>query len=120
MTTQMKPKDRRKQIIDEAVRQAAQVGYQNIERQKIADALGVSPALISARVGTMPELKDLVLSTVAARASKGGYSVGPPGNPGPSPVSDMAIVAQGIVAKERRMLRLPEKVRALALHMQHS
>lgn len=118
MASQMKPKERRAQILAEAVRQSAKVGYQNIARDKIAAALDISPALVSRHMGTMPDLKMAVLADVAARAARGAYSVGAPGKPAPSPVNDMAIVAQGIVAKERRMLRLPEKVRALALHMQ--
>jgi len=111
MGTQMKPKDRRAQILAEAVRQSAKVGYQNIARDKIAAALDISPALVSRHMGTMPELKVEVLKTVAAKAARGVYDISDEVARG----DHLRVVAQGLVAKERRMLRLPETVRALAL-----
>lgn len=96
MTTKLEPKDREAQILAAAVAQAIQHGYQNIERQKIADAAGVSPALVSKYLGTMTNVKrDVLRYAVRNRI--------------------LPIIAQGLAMKDKQAMKAPEQVRKDAL-----
>lgn len=96
MTKQLQPKERKAQILAKAVELARRIGYQNVTRQGIADALGVSPPLVNRYFDTMVKLKRAILGEAIR-------------------TSDLGIIAQGIAAKEKRMLNLPEELQRRAL-----
>lgn len=105
MTTKLAPTARKQQILDEAVRQAARVGYQSIKRADVAAALGVSPALVSLHFSTMVQLKRDVMraalkTTVETNAGD---------------KRALAVVAQGLAAKDKHAMRAHSAVKAAAL-----
>lgn len=105
MTAKQSATDRRAQILGAAVNLAAKRGYQNITRDEIAAAAGVSAGLVSKYFSTMPQLKRDVIRFAVRAATKG--------EPG---VPDMlAIVAQGIALNDRQALKAPDDVRKAAL-----
>jgi AcrR family transcriptional regulator len=107
MTTRIEPTERRAQILDEAVRQAARVGYSNIRREAIAEALGVSPALVNRYFATMPQLKrDVVRAAVATATGKDGSRNVP---------DALRVIAQGLAAGDRNAKKAPDTVRKAAL-----
>lgn len=106
MTTKLAPADRKKQILDEAVRQAARVGYQHIKRQELADALGISAGLVSSYFSTMPQLKrDVMRAALATASGKDGSREVP---------AAVRIIAQGLAAGDRLAKRAPDLVKAAA------
>lgn len=109
MTTKLAPADRKKQILDEALRQAAKVGYQHIKRADIATALEVSPALVSNYFSTMAQLKRDVMRAAIVRVSVAPAK-------GCAPNSDvLRVVAQGLAAKDRHAMRAHSTVKEAAL-----
>ncbi len=107
MTAKLAPADRKKQILDEALRQAAKVGYQNIKRADVAAALGVSPALVSLHFSTMPQLKrDVMRAAVVAVSDTNMNRMRWPA---------FRVLAQGLVAKDRHALRAPQTAKDNAL-----
>lgn len=103
MTKNLLPKDRQAQILAEALVQAAHDGYTRIERQKIADALGVSAALVSKHFGTMANLKRDVMRYAVRKAKA-------------HPDSDaLAVLAQGLTLHDRLARNAPEALKEAAL-----
>lgn len=96
MTTKLKPKDRKAQILAVALAQAATCGYQNIERQKIADAAGVSPGLVSKYLGSMPEIKRRVMRAAIHTGC-------------------LPVVAQGLAMRDRQAMRASGALQRAAL-----
>jgi AcrR family transcriptional regulator len=107
MTTRLAPADRKQQILEEALRQAAKVGYQNIRREAVAAALEVSPALVSTYFSTMTQLKrDVMRAAVIAAGDEEMNRLRWPA---------WRVLAQGLAAKDRRAMKAPESVKACAL-----
>lgn len=107
MTQKLDPKERRAQILAEALRQAARVGYQNIKRQDIATALGVSPALVSLHFSTMPQLKrDVMRAALATAIGKDGTREVP---------AALRVVGQGLAMQDKFACKAPEGVRQAAV-----
>lgn len=96
MTTKLKPKDRKAQILDVAVEQAEKRGYQNIERQHVADAAGISPGLVSKYFGTMPDLKRSVMRAAVKNEC-------------------LPVIAQGLALKDKQATKAPEALQLRAL-----
>lgn len=88
------------EILTEAITQAAQRGYQNIKRQEIADALGISAGLINAYYGTMPQLKRAVMRR-AIRVSACDAS--------------LRVIAQGLAARDKQAEKAPDALKRKAL-----
>lgn len=57
----MKAKDRKAELLNAAVRLAERVGFANLRRDAIAAEAGVSFALVTARLGTMANVKRSVM-----------------------------------------------------------
>jgi len=51
------PKDRKEELLAAALKLAEKQGYKNVSRMAIADACGVSEALLSHHFGTMVEFR---------------------------------------------------------------
>jgi AcrR family transcriptional regulator len=104
MTAKLEPAARKKQILDEAIKQASRVGYQNIKRADIAEALGVSPALVSLYFSTMPQLKRQVMrAAIAGAKTKSACGF------------ELCVIAQGLAARDRLTLNIPPILRSAAL-----
>ena len=90
------PKVRRDSILDAALYSAEKSHYRMITREVIAFNAQVSPALVAHYLGSIDEIRDLVLKTAIER-------------------ENAQIVAQGLVARDPRACRAPLNVRREAL-----
>lgn len=79
MATKLAPVDRKQQILTAALGLAADVGYQNITREAIAEAIGVSPALVNLYFVVMAELRVAVMIEAVR-------------------VGNLTVIAQGIIS----------------------
>lgn len=84
------------QILTAAVRAAAKDGYQRITRETIAKAAGVSEALVTYHLGTMPELRRAVMREAVR-------------------LECLAVIAQGLTARDRHALKCPRELQQKAL-----
>lgn len=96
MSKQLKPADRRSQILVAAIERARVAGYQNVTREMIAADAQCSTGLVSKYLGTMIDLRRSVMRA----AIKDGV---------------LEIVAQGLVAKDRHALKAPDTLKQAAL-----
>jgi AcrR family transcriptional regulator len=94
--TRLNPKDRRLLLTEAMLDEAEQRGFQNITRQAIADRAGCSPNLVSNYFKTMPQLRRSLMRAAVTRER-------------------LAIIAQGIVARDENALAASEELRARAL-----
>jgi AcrR family transcriptional regulator len=90
------PKDRTKILLDVATKLAAEHGWLGVTRQQIAHAADVSPALVSARLGTMENLRRSVMRHAIATEA-------------------LPIIAEGLVARDRLALKAPQALRDRAV-----
>ena len=89
----MRLRDREIDLLHQAVSVAAEHGWENLTREAIAQRAGVSPALVSARLGTMENLRRSVMRA-AVRDSV------------------VAVVAQGIARNDKQAMRAGSELRA--------
>ncbi len=94
--TRLKPEDRREQIMTAAIKLAEQGHYQQITREQIANAAGVSVGLVSAHCGTMANLRRDIMRQ-AIRDSK------------------VRIIAQGLVAGDTHARKAPTELKQRAM-----
>lgn len=92
----LKPDERSSQLLDVALKLAGKHGLSNITREQIADAASVSPALVSARLGTMVAMRRAVMRQAIAREALG-------------------VIAQGLVARDPHALKAPAALRQRAV-----
>jgi AcrR family transcriptional regulator len=95
MTKHLNPTDRTEQLLAVALRQAAAHGWRSITRESIAAAAGVSPALVSARLGTMDALRRSVMRAAVRERC-------------------VPVVAEGLALRDRHALRADTGLRELA------
>lgn len=96
----LKPDQRHAQLLDVALKLAGKHGLTNITREQIALAAEVSPALVSARLGTMIALRRTVMRQACAR--------------GDTP-DCLAVVAQGLASRDKFALKAAPELRQRAL-----
>jgi AcrR family transcriptional regulator len=95
----MSPVERRQQqesILDAALAVAQSIGYAYITREQVAKEAGVSPSLISAYLGTVPKFRRAVFRRAIA-------------------VENLAVIAQGLLARDPRALKLPDDLKQRAI-----
>jgi AcrR family transcriptional regulator len=95
MTQRSAPADRTRELLAVALELAATRGWRSITRDDIAVAAGVSPALVSARLGTMDALRRSVMRHAVVQRC-------------------VPVVAQGLAVKDRQAMRADETLRAAA------
>lgn len=83
-------------LLSAALKLAATKGYNRITRDEIAQAAGVSPALVSARLGTMDAMRRSVMRAAIRERV-------------------LAVVAQGIVARDKHALAADVELRRQAM-----
>jgi AcrR family transcriptional regulator len=93
------PEVRTQELLRVAVQLARTTGYQHITREVIAQHAGVSPALISVRLGTMPAMRRSVMRAAIADGV-------------------LEVVGQGLAARDPHALKAPDELKRRALeHM---
>lgn len=92
----LEARERLAQILAAALKMATRDGYQRITRDTIARAAGVSEALVTHYLGTMPELRRAVMR----EAIRAGC---------------LPVIAQGLAARDRHALKAPAAIRTEAL-----
>jgi AcrR family transcriptional regulator len=95
MTTNLKPEQRKSDILVASLKIAERDGYDRISRKQIAEAAGVSEALVSHHFGTMPHFRRELMRFAVKRQ-----------NP--------RIVLQGLLAKDAQARKAPEDLQDLA------
>jgi AcrR family transcriptional regulator len=90
------PQARGLMLLEVALRQAKIHGLANLTRDQIARAADVSPALVSARLGTMINLRRSVMRHAVAS-------------------SELRVVAEGLATRDPIALKAPEALRRSAL-----
>lgn len=93
--TRMSPRARRDEILAAAVRLAETYGYTRITRDDIAVAAAVSPATVSAALGTMTQLRRHVIRSAIANEV-------------------LSVIAQGLALRDPHAMRAPEALRIAA------
>lgn len=86
---------RGQQLLDVAVALASKSGLAKLTREQIALKANVSPGLVSARLGTMENLRRSVMRQAVAR-------------------EDLKLLAEGLVTRHPVALRAPAELRARA------
>lgn len=67
MTQRKTPKERVKELLDVAIALAVEHGYLKVTREQIAEAAGVSPALVSHHLGTMADMRRTLVRQAVTR-----------------------------------------------------
>lgn len=96
MTKRQDPAVRTEQLLAAALRVAASTGWRQMTREGIAEAAGVSPALVSVRLGTMDALRRSVMRAAIKQRV-------------------LPIVAEGLVARDRHALAADDELRRAAM-----
>lgn len=91
----MRPSDRTDALLTTALHLAARHGYHTLTREQIALAASVSPALVSARLGTMDAMRRSVMRAAVARGV-------------------VAVVAQGLAVRDKYAGKADKELRAAA------
>jgi AcrR family transcriptional regulator len=90
------PKIREEQILAAALNVAKVVGYSNVTREEAAHEAGVSPALISVRLGTMANFRRKLMR----------YAVR---------MKCLPVIAQGLAARDPYAQKAPAELKQKAL-----
>lgn len=90
------PELRREQLLDVAFNHAVEVGFFNIARGAIAEAAGVSPALVNKHLGTLPKLKRAIMREAIRRES-------------------VALIAQGLAGGDAHAKKAPPELKERAI-----
>jgi AcrR family transcriptional regulator len=90
------PKARGQMLLEVALRCAKVHGLAGLTRDKIATAADVSPALVSARLGTMVNLRRSVMRHAVAEG-------------------ELRVIAEGLATRDPIALKAPEALRRQAL-----
>jgi AcrR family transcriptional regulator len=94
-TLYLTPPDRTRALLAVALKLAAADGWSKLTREAIALAAGVSPGLISARLGTMDALRRSVMRAAVRERC-------------------VAVVAQGLAVRDKQAMRADPALRAAA------
>lgn len=95
MTSKKPRAERADELLAAALTLAESDGYQNISRKQIADAVGVCEALVTHRLGTMPNVRRAIIR----RAIVAG---------------NLTVLAQGLAARDPHAQKAPADLQRLA------
>ena len=93
--TRKAPKDRKAEVLEGAIAAAVKHGWATCTRQDVADAAGVSPALVNHYLGDMAATRRAVMREAVRRGLA-------------------RIVAEGLVLRDKVALKAPEELKAAA------
>lgn len=94
MTKRSDPAVRTAELLEVALRLAAAEGWRTLTRDRIAAIAGVSPGLVSARLGTMEALKRSVMRAAVKNRT-------------------VAVVAEGLLVGDKQARRADAELREL-------
>lgn len=97
MATHQTPTERKKQILDVAIGQAREVGYQNVTRENIAKAAGISTGLVSKYFATMTQLKRALMRAAINQ-------------------NELKILAQGLASNDPNAVKAPDELKKQAIN----
>lgn len=92
------PEIRTQELLRAAVQLARTDGYQRITREAIAEHAGVSPGLVSVRLGTMPAMRRSVMRAAIADEV-------------------LEVIGQGLAARDPHALKAPDDLKRRALEL---
>ena len=95
MTQRSDPVDRTRELLGVALRVAAAEGWRTLTRERIALQAGVSPGLVSARLGTMEALRRSVMRAAVRERV-------------------VPVVAEGLALRDPHAMKADDQLRALA------
>ena len=95
MTERLKPTDRTQALLQYALTVAMTKGWACMTRESVAAAAGVSPALVSLRLGTVPAMRRLVMRQAIKHRV-------------------LSVIAEGLAVKDAHALKAPEELREAA------
>lgn len=84
------------EILSFALKLAQQDGYRDVTRERVATAAGISPALVSVRLGTMVDFRRKLMRFAIMRRC-------------------LPVIAQGLAARDRHAMRAPDELKQQAL-----
>lgn len=90
------PKERTEQLLDAALRVAARHGLAQTTRAQIAEAAGVSPALVSHHLGTMEAMRRSVMRRAIATET-------------------LPVIAEGLLARDKFAMKASPELRQRAI-----
>lgn len=93
--TRHAPADRSRELLAAALKLAARTGWRTMTREAVAEAAGVSPGLVSARLGTMDALRRSVMRQAVRERC-------------------VPVVAEGLVAGDKHARKADGALRAAA------
>lgn len=96
MTTHMTPVARSASLLHAAAELAKKHGYQNVTREQIAKAAGVSEALVSHHLGTMPNMRRALVRHAIAN-------------------NILIVIGQAIAARDPHVRKVDAKLKMIAL-----
>lgn len=95
MTNRLDPNERADMLLQTALELAARNGWRTLTHAAVAQAAGVSPGLVVARLGTKPQmLRDVMRAAVRQRVAR--------------------VVAEGLALRDRQALKADAALRQLA------
>jgi len=94
-TNRMLPTEREAAILAAATRVAERLGYNRCTRKDIATEAGISPGLVSKRLGTMVEMRRKLMRTAVKDRN-------------------LKIIAQGLLVRDPHAMKADETLRKLA------
>ena len=83
---------RKAELLKSAIRAAREIGYQRVNRAQIAEKAGCAPTLLNHYFDTMPQLRRAIMGEAIR-------------------IGDLDIIAQGIIAKDSRALKVSEEIK---------
>jgi len=95
-TKRLPPADRRALILDHALALSERGDYRRVTRKDVATRAGIAESLVSYYLGTVTEMRRAIMRAAVAREC-------------------VAVVAQGLAAKDRFAQRAPAGLRAAAV-----
>jgi AcrR family transcriptional regulator len=99
--TRLEAKQRHLDLLKHAIHIAAEVGYDHVTRPQIAEAAGVTPALVSYHFGTMAEFRRALMRHAVIQA--------------PDNANARRVVLQGIMAKDKHASKCSAAIREQAM-----
>ena len=95
MTQRQHPNDRTRELLVVALKLAERTGWRTLTRDAIAEAASVSPGLVSARLGTMDDMRRSVMRLAVRERC-------------------LPVLAEGLAVRDRHALKADDALRQAA------
>lgn len=95
MTSKKPHAERADELLAAALQLSETIGYQKLSRRQIGDAVGVCEALVTHRLGTMPNVRRAIMRAAIA-------------------TSNVRVIAQGLAADDPHARKAPDALKQQA------